>query len=221
MTTIEDLRQQAERETAEHSGTRRPSWAPALALSGELLNVSRLNCSTWTRNRSLACGRFSLTRSGLAPGSARTSATVPLHGHRVRGFELIAGEQRTGSRLIYRSLKSESGDWGEGPRWVAPTPPDQGKGWALEGHRKCLAVPPPCDANGGWPVSTHSGPSAASTAMPAHAHGRLQGSASKRPHRARGVLSTGSLSLNFLHRGNLIRTIFIEVFLVWWWPSRS
>jgi hypothetical protein len=34
---------------------------------------------------------------------------VPLHGHRVPGFELIAGKQRIGSRLIYRTLKSESG----------------------------------------------------------------------------------------------------------------
>jgi hypothetical protein len=58
-------------------------------------------------------------------------SNVPLHGHRVPGFELIAGEQRIGSRLIYRTLKSESGQWGEGQRWVAPTPPYQGKGWAL------------------------------------------------------------------------------------------
>jgi hypothetical protein len=73
-----------------------------------------------------------LTQSGLARGSDHLS-NVPLHGHRVPGFELIAGEQRIGSRLIYRTLKSESGQWGEGQRWVAPTPPYQDKGWAFEG----------------------------------------------------------------------------------------
>jgi len=38
---LEKLRVQAEQETAGASTTRRPSWAPALVLDGELLNVCR------------------------------------------------------------------------------------------------------------------------------------------------------------------------------------
>jgi hypothetical protein len=54
-------------------------------------------------------------------------SNVPLHGHRVRGFELVAGEQRIGSKRLFRTLKSESGYWDEGPRWIEPA-----KTWQID-----------------------------------------------------------------------------------------
>ena len=123
---LEKLRAQAEQETAEASTTRRPSWAPALVLSDELLDVCR--SLAW-----LSAGAKPVARLWSVSADLKRIGTwqrdhlsnVPRHGHRVRGFDLIAGEQRTGPRRICRRLKNENGQWDESPRWIEPPRPQR------------------------------------------------------------------------------------------------
>lgn len=75
---IEELRQQAERETADAAKTRRPSWAPALVLTGELLDLC--HSLEWLAPDDkpvarLCYGRSLPIRESLARGSATILAT--------------------------------------------------------------------------------------------------------------------------------------------------
>jgi hypothetical protein len=119
---IEHLRQQAERETDQRAKTRRPSWAPALVLTGELLEVCR--SLEWLGPEDKPVARlWAIFADPKKLGTWQRDhlSEVPLHGHRVRGFELIPGEQRTGTHRIYRTLKNQVGDWDEGPYWEMPS----------------------------------------------------------------------------------------------------
>jgi hypothetical protein len=119
--SIENLRLQAERETADASKTRRPSWAPALVLGPDLLDVCRALELLGIDDKPVArLWSIFADPKKLGTWQRENISDVPLHGHRVRGFEMIAGEQRTGSKRLYRTLKGESGYWDEGPRWIEP-----------------------------------------------------------------------------------------------------
>jgi uncharacterized protein DUF6011 len=120
---IEKLREQAERETSATSGTRRPSWGPALVLSGDLLETCRSLELLAADDKPVArLWAVFADPKKLGTWQRDNLSEVPLHGHRVRGFEVIAGEERHGHRRIYRTLKGENGRWDEGPRWVEPAP---------------------------------------------------------------------------------------------------
>ena len=120
---LEELRLQAERETADASQNRRPSWAPALVLGPELLDVCRaLGLIRDTGKPVARLWALFADPKRIGTWQRNNLSNVPLHGHRVRGFQLVAGEQRTGSNRLYHTQKNEGDHWGEGPFWHQPYP---------------------------------------------------------------------------------------------------
>jgi hypothetical protein len=122
---LENLRRQAEAETSQSSATRRPSWAPALVLTGELPDICR--SLEWLSPGDKPVARLWAVFADpqkLGTWQRDHISAVPLHGHRVRGFELIAGEQRLGRQRLFRTLKGEDGVWrSSGTRWKYPAEP--------------------------------------------------------------------------------------------------
>ena len=107
--TFEALRRLAEADTAD-AGTdqRRPSWAPALVLGGDILSVlGELGRERPDKPVARLWATFAgrgkldmLLRSG--------TSTLPMPGVRVRAFELRLGVERSGTRLL-RATRGESG----------------------------------------------------------------------------------------------------------------
>jgi hypothetical protein len=143
---IEKLRQQAELETGEAATTRRPSWAPALVLADELLEICR--ALVWLGPEDKPAARLWAVFADpkrLGTWQRNNLSNVPLHGNRVRVFDMIVGEKRGGPKRIYRTLKNENGQWDEGPRWTEPEKPYQldGCNRVLARYRNELAEPLP------------------------------------------------------------------------------
>lgn len=116
MTTIEQpstgldaLRLTADAMVAGYAGKRRPSWAPALVLEGELLSL--LRSVNWIKE------------DGKPVARLWARFTDPRRGPvRCMGFELRAGEARSGV-CFFESMREASGAWRNGPCWCEPMPP--------------------------------------------------------------------------------------------------
>jgi hypothetical protein len=97
---FEKLRLRAEAETAGRAATRRPTWAPALAIEGELLETC------------IALGRLQETDKPVARLWAIFSAAE----HSCLGFELHIGEKRQSEPLWFAQKSERSdGQWITGP----------------------------------------------------------------------------------------------------------
>lgn len=126
-TSILDLlRVGANDAVADYDGTRRPTWAPPLALAGELVTVLR------------SLGALSTPDKDVARLWARY--TSPKRGDvQCIGFELRAGTSRSGKKFFetsppYSNIHGEilvgEGPWHHGPRWRSPE--ELGGRWAKD-----------------------------------------------------------------------------------------
>lgn len=117
MTTIEQpspgldaLRLTADAMVAGYAGKRRPSWAPALVLEGELLSL--LRAIRWLKDEGKPVARLWARFTDPRRGPVRCV-----------GFELRAGEARSGV-CFFESMQTANGAaWQNGPCWSKPMPP--------------------------------------------------------------------------------------------------
>jgi hypothetical protein len=121
---FENLRLQAEAETAGRTTSKRPTWAPALAIDGEFFD----NCVALERLKETDKPVVRLWAIFADPkhrGQVVREAfsKEPLPGHSCRGFELRAGTTH-GGEVVWRTQKSVRGGeakWTDGPRWRGPS----------------------------------------------------------------------------------------------------
>lgn len=114
---LDALRVQAELETAERSTTKRPTWAPAVVLDGELLALCHELEFIEADDKPVA----RLWAVFADPKRKGTIVREAVSGHklsgiRCRGFEMRAGTKHNGSRMVDAMLDNEGG-WRIGPKW--------------------------------------------------------------------------------------------------------
>jgi hypothetical protein len=110
---LENLRKTAEEFTSEASDTRRPTWAPALVVSEEFVNLARTLGLLAEGDKEIVrlWARFADPRPKGTLLRQEVGLTLP--GIRCRGFELYVGTKRRGIRLFY-AKRGEAG-WETGP----------------------------------------------------------------------------------------------------------
>ena len=115
---LDAIRIQAEIETADRSQTKRPTWAPAVVLNGELLELCR-------EVEHLSCDDKPVARLWAVFADPRRKGTVirtayskhVLADVRCRGFEMRAGTRHDGGRMT-DALMDSDGTWSIGHvRW--------------------------------------------------------------------------------------------------------
>jgi len=139
------LRIQAEIETADRSTTKRPTWAPAVVLDGELLDLCR-------EVEYLSADDKPVARLwGVFADPKRQGAMIrttfskhPLPGIRCRGFEMRAGTAHNGDRMT-DAMMDKDGAWRVGTVRRGHSPPiQQMQHWVsnyerrLEDYRRAL-----------------------------------------------------------------------------------
>jgi hypothetical protein len=108
---LESLCVTANEIVANYSGTRRPSWAPALCLEGELVSV--LRTLEWLKPKDKDVAR--LWARFTDPQQGPVSCV---------GFELRAGQTRSGKRFFETYRRVKTGEWRSGPTWLLPKDPE-------------------------------------------------------------------------------------------------
>ncbi|SRR5271165_3707787 len=116
---LDALRIQAEIETADRSTAKRPTWAPAVVLEGELLELCHelkfLNREDKPVARLWATFADPKRRGAVIRS---TYSKHPLSGIRCRGFEMRAGVTHDGGRMTDATMDAD-GSWSVGCiRWV-------------------------------------------------------------------------------------------------------
>jgi hypothetical protein len=115
---LDALRIQAEIETADRSPNKRPTWAPAVVLDGELLELCREVEHLATDDKPVArlwAVFADPKRKGTAIRATYSKHVLP--GIRCRGFELRAGTTHNGGRMT-SALMDNNGGWSTGGvRW--------------------------------------------------------------------------------------------------------
>jgi hypothetical protein len=131
MSPFETLRLRAEADIAariKDSNTpqsRRPSWAPPLVLTGELLDIciklELLNATDKPIAR--LWGRFANPkRVGVVLREANRDRDNAMIGVVCRGFELYAGAERGNrSAILLEAQRTADGNWRTGPWWCSPS----------------------------------------------------------------------------------------------------
>jgi Family of unknown function (DUF6011) len=116
---LDALRIQAELETAHSTQTRRPTWAPAMVLDGELLALCREvgHLSADDKPVTRLWGIFADPK-GRGTAIRTTFSSHALPGIRCRGFEMRAGVAHNGGRMT-AALMDNDGTWSVGNnfRW--------------------------------------------------------------------------------------------------------
>jgi hypothetical protein len=122
MIGLDDLRLRAEHDVEHRRRTRRPTWAPALILDGELLELVRSLEQLGPDDKPVArlwAVFADPTRRGTILRDHLSHHPQP--GTICRGFELRAGETKGAkSEMIFRSYLHQDGTWREGPNWTSP-----------------------------------------------------------------------------------------------------
>jgi hypothetical protein len=147
---LDAVRIRAEVETAHRAQTKRPTWAPAVALDGELLELCRELEFLGPDDKPVARlwavfadpkGRGRIIRTNYSQH--------PLDGVRCRGFEMRAGEAHDGGRMT-NALMDHDGSWSIGHVSWAHSDIDRMRRWARkcercieEIHRALEPNPPP------------------------------------------------------------------------------
>ena len=111
---LDALRIQAEIETADRSTTKRPTWAPAIVLDGELLKLCRELEFLKPDDKPVArlwAVFADPKREGAAVRTTFSRHVLP--GVRCRGFEMRAGTKHNGHRMT-NALMSALGSWNVG-----------------------------------------------------------------------------------------------------------
>ena len=104
---------------------RRPSWAPPLVLSGELLEICIKLELPISEEKPIArlWGRFANPKKvGRVLRETNRDRDNAMAGISCRGFELYAGAERgTRSTLLFEARRWGDGCWHAGPGWLSPT----------------------------------------------------------------------------------------------------
>jgi hypothetical protein len=103
---LDSLLNIASEAVADYTGTRRPTWAPALTLEGEIVTVLRE--LGWMKSDDKDVARLWARYTDPKRGPVRCV-----------GFELRAGASHTGYRF-FESGRRSSGEWSTGPTWLPP-----------------------------------------------------------------------------------------------------
>jgi hypothetical protein len=103
---LDALRERADHMVEGYTGTKRPTFAPALTLDGELVSILRQLGWLETADKDVArlWARYSDPRRGPV---------------RCSGFELRAGQSRSG-KCFFETMRDKNGSWQSGPRWRPP-----------------------------------------------------------------------------------------------------
>jgi hypothetical protein len=111
------LRIQAEVETANRSQNKRPTWAPAVVLEGELLELCRELEYLGPDDKPVA-RLWAIFADPKRKGAVvrTTFSKHPLPGIRCRGFEMRAGMQHNGDRMTIAQMDA-CGSWSIGYRF--------------------------------------------------------------------------------------------------------
>src|SRR5262245_50110724 len=108
---LDALRIQAEIETADRAQTKRPTWAPAVVLEGELLALCR-ELEYLGHDHKPVARLWAVfadpKRKGTVIRSTYSQHALP--GIRCRGFEMRAGTQHSGDRMT-NALMDTGGAW--------------------------------------------------------------------------------------------------------------
>src|SRR5215831_8589063 len=131
---LETLRHRAEEYTADAATTRRPSWAPALVISDEFVQLARTVGLLKNGDKPVIrlWGKFADPRT---KGTLlREQVGLTLAGVRCRGFDVYVGIARKGSRL-YQAKRGDQGEWEHGPHsWEVPWNDDNYRSSRSLGH---------------------------------------------------------------------------------------
>jgi hypothetical protein len=111
---LEHLRRTAEEFTAEASDSRRPSWAPALLVSEEFLQLAREFGGLSTDDKPVVRLWANFADPKRVGTALRQEVGLTLPGIRCRGFALHAGTRRHGVKLFF-ARRGENGNWETGP----------------------------------------------------------------------------------------------------------
>jgi hypothetical protein len=127
---FEILRLRAEADTAarldpDKPQTRRPSWAPPLVLTGELLDLCiKLGLLT-SDDKPIArlWAQFASPKKvARVLREANVDQSLAMPEIACRGFELYAGGERgKKSRILFRTQRYGNGKWETGPNWYKPS----------------------------------------------------------------------------------------------------
>ena len=111
---LDALRIQAEIETADRATTKRPTWAPAVELAGELLELCRELEFLKPDDKPVA-RLWAVFADPKHKGTVirSTYSKLALPGIRCRGFEMRVGTKHDGDRITY-ALMGDLGDWSVG-----------------------------------------------------------------------------------------------------------
>ena len=105
--------------------SRRPSWAPPLVLTGELLDICiKLELlSSTDKPIARLWGRFAdPKRVGRALRETNSDCNNAMAGVACRGFELHAGAERGNrSTVLIEAQRTADGNWHTGPWWRSPS----------------------------------------------------------------------------------------------------
>jgi hypothetical protein len=116
---LDALRIQAELETAERTDSKRPTWAPAVVLEGELLELCR-ELEFLAPDDKPVARLWAIFADPTKKGTAVrvTYSQVALPGIRCRGFEVHAGIVRKGNQLLMsKAMMNDVGTWSVGHIW--------------------------------------------------------------------------------------------------------
>jgi hypothetical protein len=117
---LDGLRIRAEIETADRSQTKRPTWAPAVVLDGELLELCR-EIEFLSPDDKPVARLWAVFNDPKRYGAAirRTFSKHPMEGMACRGFEMRARQEHTSGRtgLMARAFMGFDGRWSTELRW--------------------------------------------------------------------------------------------------------